>query len=90
MSTTTGIRELKARLSQYLKRVREGETVVITDRGKPIGQIIPYEQTSEERLEQLQVSGLIAWSGQRPSAQAPIVRARGEKTVAELLLEDRE
>lgn len=90
MPTTTGIRELKARLSHYLRRVREGETVVITDRGQPIAHIVPFEQTTTERLEQLQAGGLIAWSGKRLGAQAPVARAQGERTVADLLLEDRE
>ena len=36
-----GIRELKNRLSQYLKRVRVGERVVVTERGKPVAP--PYE-----------------------------------------------
>lgn len=90
MQTTTGIRDLKARLSHYLRRVQDGETVIITDRGQPIGQIVPYEQTTEERLEHLRASGLIAWSGGRLGAQAPVAKSRGDQTVAELLLEDRE
>lgn len=36
-----GIRELKARLSEYLYRVREGETLAVTDRGKTIARISP-------------------------------------------------
>jgi prevent-host-death family protein len=31
-----GIRELKAHLSEYIERARQGEPVVITDRGKPV------------------------------------------------------
>ncbi len=89
MQTTAGIRDLKAHLSHYLRRVKEGETVVITDHGQPIGQIVPYERTTEERLEHLRASGLIAWSGDRLGAQAPVAKARGDETVAELLLEDR-
>jgi prevent-host-death family protein len=34
-----GVRELKARLSKYLRLVREGETVLITDRGEVIAEI---------------------------------------------------
>lgn len=34
---SVGIRELKNRLSQYLKRVRAGERLVVTERGKPRG-----------------------------------------------------
>lgn len=89
MPITTGIRQLKNRLSHYLRRVREGETVIITDRGQPIAHIIPFEQTTVERLEQLQAGGLIAWSGEQLGAQAPVPKVQGARTVADLLLEDR-
>ena len=36
----TGIRELKNNLSRYLMHVKEGEDVVITERGKPVARII--------------------------------------------------
>jgi prevent-host-death family protein len=35
------IRELKSRLRYYLSLVRNGESLVITDRGVPIGRIVP-------------------------------------------------
>ena len=34
-----GIREIKNRLSEYLRRVREGEVVLVTDRGKVVAQL---------------------------------------------------
>jgi len=37
------IAELKARLSEYLRRVRTGRTLIVTDRDTPIAQIIPYQ-----------------------------------------------
>ena len=37
------IAELKARLSEYLRRVRRGRTFIVTDRETPIAQIIPYQ-----------------------------------------------
>ncbi len=37
------IAELKARLSEYLRRVRRGRTLIVTDRETPIAQIIPYQ-----------------------------------------------
>ena len=37
------IAELKARLSEYLRRVRRGRTILVMDRETPIAQIIPYE-----------------------------------------------
>ena len=38
---TAGIRDAKARLSEYIHRVGEGETVLITDRGRVVAQLSP-------------------------------------------------
>ena len=36
------IAELKARLSEYLRSVRNGATVTVLDRDTPIARIVPY------------------------------------------------
>jgi prevent-host-death family protein len=38
---TVGVRELKNRLSEYLRIVRTGESVLITDRSEVIAEIVP-------------------------------------------------
>ena len=38
------IAELKSHLSQYLRAVRRGQTVVVLDRETPIAQIVPIEE----------------------------------------------
>lgn len=38
---TAGIAELKAALSEYLARVKAGEEVIVTERGRPIARIAP-------------------------------------------------
>ena len=86
---SVGIRELKSRLSEYLRRVRAGETVVITDRGQPVGRIVPIAQPLADRLEAMAQAGLIRWSGRKLAPMAPVARTRGERTVADLLVEDR-
>lgn len=88
--TEAGIRELKSRLSSILRQVKAGETVVITERGKPIGRIVPIAQSADEQLKHLAEAGLIAWDGAKLQPMAPIARVQGEQTVASLLLEDRE
>ena len=88
--TETGIRELKAHLSSYLRQVEEGHTVVITRHGKPIGRIVPVTESTEAQLDTLRQAGLIAWNKERLQPLAPVAQVRGERTVAELLLEDRE
>lgn len=87
------IRELKSRLSHYLRLTRKGESVVITDRGVPVGRIVPVVpggQDLGERLASMREAGQVQWSGQKLAAAKPVAKARGRRTVAELLLEDRE
>ena len=38
------VSELKALLSKYLSKVKAGEEVVITDRGKPVAKIVPIRR----------------------------------------------
>jgi prevent-host-death family protein len=40
MKTAT-ISRLKASLSEYLDRVRSGEELIVTDRGRPVAKIVP-------------------------------------------------
>ncbi|MGH9816069.1 MAG: type II toxin-antitoxin system Phd/YefM family antitoxin [Candidatus Acidiferrales bacterium] len=46
---SVGIRDLKNRLSEYVREVRSGEAVLITDRGEVVAEIIPPGQGSDER-----------------------------------------
>ena len=38
---TVGVRELKSRLSEYLRRVRLGKRVLVTDRGEVVAELLP-------------------------------------------------
>jgi prevent-host-death family protein len=53
--TTVGVRELRQRASQLLRLVEDGETIEITDRGRPVALLGPVPQGSP--LEQLRASG---------------------------------
>jgi len=44
-----GIRELKNRLSEYIREVRSGEAVLVTDRGDVVAELVPPGQRSDER-----------------------------------------
>ncbi len=39
-----GIAELKAKLSEHLRRVRQGSTLTVFDRETPVARIVPYER----------------------------------------------
>ena len=38
---TAAVSKLKASISEYLLKVKAGEEVIVTDRGKPIAKIVP-------------------------------------------------
>ena len=88
--TTVSIRELQSRLSRYVRLTQAGETVEITERGVPIGRIMPTGASVEDRVEAMVRTGLLQWDKRRLPPAAPVVRASGPRTVAVLLVEERE
>ena len=53
--TSIGIRELRQRASEVLRRVEGGETIEVTDRGRPVALLTPVPQT--DGLERLRSDG---------------------------------
>lgn len=45
---SVGVRELKNRLSEYLREVRSGEAVLVTDRGDVVAELVPPGQRPDE------------------------------------------
>ena len=85
-----GVRELKTRLSEYLRRVKAGQVVVITERGKPVGRILPVEQSLEERLQSLVEAGFAQWNGKRFEPGEPLVINRSDQQISDLIVEERQ
>ncbi len=85
-----GIRELKSRLSECVREIKMGQTLVVTDRGRPVARIIPDAASVRERLDTLSKAGVILWSGRRLVLGKPVARVRGSRTVADLVGENRE
>lgn len=86
---TVGVRELKSRLSRYLKRVRSGARVTVTERGRAIATLGPVDVPADTEWAAMVVSGHARWSGGKPSGSrhpAPTVAGR---SVSEAVLEDR-
>lgn len=89
--TRVGVRALKDHLSEYLRRVGEGERIVVTGRGEPLAALAPIEETDEARWAWGLVRERVAsWSGGKPrgSANAPAVKGK-KKVTSEMVLEDR-
>lgn len=86
---TVGVRELKARLSEYLRQVKAGRTVLITERGKVIGRLVPASRTLDERLKAMVDAGLAEWNGKPLPPMKPVAKLKGGKSIADILIEDR-
>ncbi|WP_448592519.1 type II toxin-antitoxin system Phd/YefM family antitoxin [Thermoflexus hugenholtzii] len=85
-----GLRQFRDRLGYYLQRVKEGETIILMERGEPIGQILPFSEDPRGCMTQLMRAGLIERNGHLLPSYQPAVRLHGPGTLAELVLEDRE
>jgi prevent-host-death family protein len=73
-SQSLGIRDLKTNLSKVLRRVKEGQEVIITERGKPVGRIIafsPGKSSLEERIRILQERGVLEPLPQKTGKRLP-------------------
>ncbi len=62
---------------------------MITERGTPIGRIVPTVAPIEERMEAMAQAGLVLWDKKKLKAMPPVVKVHGKGTVADLLIEDR-
>jgi prevent-host-death family protein len=77
-----GVRDLKNNLSRYLERVRDGEEVIVTDRGRPVARLSALD-SSMDRLNDLIAAGVV-----RP-ARLPSRRIKPVGSVSDLVAEQR-
>jgi prevent-host-death family protein len=92
MRTTVGARELKTRLGTYLRKVRRGATLVVTDRGEPIAELRPLDgdgSSHEAGLAVLEAMGIVT-RGEKAKLGPfrPIVSSG--RPVSEAVIEGRE
>ncbi|HHT9106741.1 MAG TPA: type II toxin-antitoxin system Phd/YefM family antitoxin [Candidatus Wujingus californicus] len=86
---TVGIKELKNKLSYYLRKIKKGEKVAITEREKIIATIVPVERVDEDsKLLSLIEEGFAVWKGGKPLGSERPVKIKG-KTVSDIVIEDR-
>ena len=78
------IAELKAHLSEHLRRVRRGHSLVVLDRDKPVAKVVPYTEGDEPLTVRAPL-------GKYPSVQeVPLPPRLGlDIDIVDLLLQDR-
>ena len=92
-----GIRELKNRLSEYVRQVREGEVVMVTDRGEVVAELRPPVAQAEllqkyPGLADMVRRGLVRLPAEphRPGSYPRLPSVTPPGTAARLLDEERE
>ncbi len=70
-----GVRELRDHLSQYLDRVRDGEQIVVTDRGRGVAVLTSI--SGERTLDRLIAEGSVVVATETRSSPRQRVVARG-------------
>ena len=88
--TRVGVRELKARLSAVLRLVQAGHPVTVTQHGRPVGRLVPIADSLPAAMAALAAAGLVDWSGQDLAPAAPSARVRGPRSVADLIVDERQ
>lgn len=88
---TVGARELKTRLGTYLQRVREGRTLVVTDRGEPVAELcpLPSDNSLPSALLKLSTSGAVTLPTTDGLSTFRPIRSRGA-SVSDAVQRDRE
>lgn len=91
--SSVGIKELKNRLTQYLRRTKQGDEIIVTERGQPIALIQSIQSAGQiasldARLARLAARGLVTLPTHKPLKRVRLVRVSGPP-ISRTVLEDR-
>jgi prevent-host-death family protein len=81
-----GVRDLRDHLSRHLERVRAGEELIVTDRGRPIARLVPIDGANT--FDQLVAEGIVTPAVTR-GRDRPASRVAATGPVSELVAEQR-
>ena len=92
MKRAASVVELKARLSEYLRLVKAGHEVVVTERGVPVARVVPLDTAERQstRRTRLARTGVVrVGRGRLPKLlqQPPTGSREGDEVLAALLAE---
>jgi prevent-host-death family protein len=81
-----GIRELRASLSRYVSRVKDGEEITVTEHGKPVARLVPV--AGERKIDRLRRQGLIR-PARKPKGPLPEPLEVPGLSLSEIIIEQR-
>ena len=77
----------RAHLSEWIERARQGEEVVLTERGRPVARLVPPEYRSF--LERLEADGLVSRPLAPKRKASEILKISAKGSVSDILVEQR-
>lgn len=87
---TVGVRELKSELSRYLRRVRAGARLTVTERGRAIATLAPVDTPPDLKwAHALVIDGRAQWAGGKPAGARRLASPASRHSVSAAVLEDR-
>ncbi len=78
-----GVRELRQRASELLRRVEQGETIEVTDRGRPVALLTPLPEGGN--LERLRAAGEVESATGAIGELPPPLQSRGQELPSQVL-----
>jgi prevent-host-death family protein len=85
-----GIRELRQNASEYVRRAEKGETIEVTDRGRPVAQLTPLPQPMGVLERWIAEGKATRPTGSLADLPPPLPLPPGSPSTAEILDELRE
>ena len=92
LSKNVGIRDAKVHLSKLIKMVKNGDEIILTDRGRPVGKIVAIEKSLlplSERLKALEERGIIEAGSEKEQIKLPQPIPLPDEMAQRYLQEDR-
>ena len=85
-----GIRDMKTHLSRYIRRVKKGEAILISDHGDEVAMLVPAPcRPGDAAYWRLVQEGKMLWAGGTPLGSRRPLHLKG-KPFSQRLLEDRQ
>jgi prevent-host-death family protein len=90
MAQRVGVRELRQNLSVYLRRVKAGESLEVTERGRPVARLVP-PSTGDQYWDRMIAEGKVRPAkGSIKDLPPPIKLPPGAKPLSQILQEMRD
>jgi prevent-host-death family protein len=87
--TKVSVNGLKKKIGYYLQTVKQGNSITITERGRPVAMLIPAQNHPNAQVaRELSRKGVGSWKGGKPKGASRPAVVKG-KPVSQIVLEDR-